>query len=245
MIDYSKLTGIVLSARNFGENDKILTVLTKERGKVELTAQRARRQNSLLFAVAQPFVYAEFIVTYKRNYTYLNSAECKDTFGDLREDFDAIMYATYFAEVAEYCTVEMQDERNILNLLYITFQAIRKKKMPLPLMKQVFEYRILQYHGVGLQVFQCIECGKEEELQYLSFERGGIFCEKCGRGKTDTVVNPTVLYTLQYIAAMPLPKLYSFILQPDIEMEVCWIIRRFFRMHMDHNFKSEKMLELL
>lgn len=245
MIDQSKLTGIVLSVRNLGENDKSLTVLTKERGKVQLTAQRARRQNSPLFTVSQPFVYAEFVVTYKRNYTYLNSAECRDTFGDFRDDFDAIMYATYFAEVAEYCTVEMQDERNILNLLYVTFQAIRRKKVPFSLMKSIFEYRILQYNGIGLQVSECIHCAKEKELHYLSFEKGGVLCDDCGQAGRDHPLNDTVLYTLQYIASMPIPKLYSFILQPEIEVEVRWIIHRFFRIHMDYNFKSENMLDLL
>ena len=245
MSDIAKLTGIVLSEHLIGENDKSLTVLTKERGKVQIMSQRSRRQNHKLFAASQPFVYGEFVVTFTRNYIYLNSAECKDTFGDIKRELDDICYATYFAEIAEYCTVEMQDERNILNLLYVTFLAMRKKLMSYPLMKSVYEYKILQYTGIGLSVFGCLNCGKSDDLSMLSFENGGVFCSECGKQIHGSQIKPSVLYTLQYLASIPLNKLYSFRLKPELETEVRWIIHRFFKMHVGHQFKSEKMLEII
>ena len=46
------------------------------------------------------------MVTDTRNYTYLNSAECKDYFYFLKKDLEDIYYSSYFAEVAEYFTME-------------------------------------------------------------------------------------------------------------------------------------------
>lgn len=244
MIDETKLTGIVLSVYPIGENDKRLTILTKERGKIQVISRRCRRQNHKLFAVSQPLIYGEFIVSYTRSYVYLNSASCKDSFGDIKSDFDGICYGTYFAEVTEYCTVEMQDERNTLNLLFVTLHALRKKLMPYSLIKSVFEYRILQYIGIGLQVFSCLNCGTTEHLELLSFENGGIFCKNCGKKLIGTHVDEAVLYTLQYVASMPLSQLYTFRLKEEVEIEFCWIVKRFFTLHMDHAFKSEKMLEI-
>ncbi len=245
MTERSKVTGIVLSVHNMGENDKSLTILTKERGKMQVISQRSRKQNHKLFAVSQPLTYAEFEVSYTRNYVYLNSAECKDTFGDLKGDLDSICYSTYFAEVAEKCTVEMQDERNILNLLFVTFHAMRKKQMPYALIKSVFEYKILQFIGVGLEVFSCLSCGKEENLRVLSFVEGGMFCTDCGKMHRGEHIEGNVVYTMQYVAAVPLTKLYSFTLTDKLQAEFCQIVRKFFAMNMDYDFKSVKMLELL
>ena len=55
------------------------------------------------------------MVTDTRNYTYLNSAECKDYFYFLKKDLEDIYYSSYFAEVAEYFTMEGQDERIVLD----------------------------------------------------------------------------------------------------------------------------------
>ena len=96
-------------------------------------------------------IYCEFMVTDTRNYTYLNSAECKDYFHFLKDNLEDIYYSSYFAEVAEYFTMEGQDERNILNLLFVTFLAMKKKLIPLSLIRRIYELKILQFAGFGLQ----------------------------------------------------------------------------------------------
>ena len=55
-----KVTGIVLSVYPIGENDRRLTILTKERGKVQVFARGCRKPNHPLFGVSQPLVFGEF-----------------------------------------------------------------------------------------------------------------------------------------------------------------------------------------
>ena len=77
----------------------------------------------------------------------------------------------------------------------------------------------------------------------LSFENGGMFCSKCGEKINGTHVEPAVLYTLQYITTVPLSRLYSFNLKEDVFLEFQWIVKHFFRIHADHKFKSQEMLD--
>ena len=120
MSEQTKVTGIVLSVYPVGENDRRLTIHTKERGKIQEFARGSSRPKHPLFGVTQPLIYCECMVTDTRNYTYLNSAECKDYFYFLKKDLEDIYYSSYFAEVAEYYTMKGQDERNIMNLLFDT-----------------------------------------------------------------------------------------------------------------------------
>ena len=221
MSEQTKVTGIVLSVYPVGENDRRLTILTKERGKIQVFARGCRKPNYPLFGVTQPLIYCEFMITEGRRYNYLNSAEGKNYFPHLKEDLESIYYSTYFAELAEYFTVEGMDERNILNLLFVTFSAMEKGKVPLPLIRRIYELKILQYYGIGMEVFQCISCGKTENLDTLSFEAGGVLCHDCAHGSArgGTHVEPAVLYTMQYILSIPLQRLYSFVLKSGISVD--------------------------
>lgn len=240
-----KVTGIVLSVYPIGENDRRLTILTKERGKIQVFARGCRKPNHPLFGVAQPLIFGEFMIVEGRTFTYLNTAEGKEYFSYLKTDLERIYYSTYFAELAEYFTVEGMDETNILNLLFVTFSAMRKNLVPLPLIRRIYEYKILQYYGIGLQCFQCLSCGKEENLNTLSIENGGIYCGDCGKGISGTHIEPSVLYALQYIGAAPLSRLYAFILKEEVFLEFQWIVKHFMRIHVEHTFKAEKMLDEL
>lgn len=247
MSEQTKVTGIVLSVYPVGENDRRLTILTKERGKIQVFARGCRKPNHPLFGVTQPLIYCEFMITEGRRYNYLNSAEGKNYFPHLKEDLEHIYYSTYVAELAEYFTVEGMDERNILNMLFVTFSAMEKDKVPLPLIRRVYELKILQYYGIGMEVFQCISCGRTENLDTLSFEAGGVLCHDCaGRNaKGGSHVEPAVLYTLQYVLSVPLTQLYSFVLKEEIFLEFQWIVKHFFRMHVEHRFKAAEMLDEL
>lgn len=80
MSEQTKVTGIILSVYPVGENDRRLTILTKERGKLQVFARGSRRPKHPLFGVHSRLYIVNLMVTDTRNYTYLNSAECKDYF---------------------------------------------------------------------------------------------------------------------------------------------------------------------
>ena len=198
-----------------------------------------------LFGVSEPLIYCEFMVTDTRNYTYLNSAECKDYFHFLKDNLEDIYYSSYFAEVAEYFTMEGQDERNILNLLFVTFLAMKKKLIPLSLIRRIYELKILQFAGFGLQCFQCVHCGNDENLIRISFEVGGMVCSTCAAKGQGREVSSSVLYVLQYVSSVPLNQLYSFALKETIEKEFEWVVNRYFTVHVEHKFKAAEMLAIV
>ena len=250
MSSQDKLTGIVLSEFPLGENDKRLTILSKETGKISVISRGCRKAKSHLHAVSQAVTYGDFLISRSRNYNYLASGECRDSFGYLKDDLDRILYATYFCEVAEYFTVEDQDEREILNLLFLTFTAMKKDLIPLPLIRRIFEFRILAAAGLGMQCHSCVHCGKDEDLIVMSPVHGGTLCISCASApeqafRSGAFVNlsPESLYALQYTAALPLKELYSFQLQGQTRREYEAAVADYFRIQADHRFRSEVMLD--
>ncbi len=67
MAQHLRVHGIVMRYANYRDNDRMLTIFTKESGRLDAKANGCRRPNSPLLPCSQPFVYGEFLVYYTKN----------------------------------------------------------------------------------------------------------------------------------------------------------------------------------
>ena len=102
MAETVTFTGMVLIASPMKEYDKRIEVLTKERGRISAFARGARKPNSALSACTVPFTFGKFTFYEGRNAYNLVSGEIGTYFEEITTDYDALCYASYFAEMIQY-----------------------------------------------------------------------------------------------------------------------------------------------
>lgn len=141
------VSGMVLACAPAGEYDRRLTLLTRERGKITVFARGARRPTSSLLGVTSTFAFAVFHLTEGRSAYNLREAELIAYFSVLREDIESVCYASYFAEFAGYYAKENLTDPALLNLLYKTFQALEKKRIPNVLIRAIYELKLMVING--------------------------------------------------------------------------------------------------
>lgn len=240
------LTGIVLSVSLIGDFDKRVVILTKERGKITAFAKGVRRPGSPLMAVCQPFTFGKFTVYEGFDAYRLIQAEVEDYFTELKEDLEGICYGTYFCEFVDYLTVENNCNKQVLGLLYASLRALTKKIVEYPLIRYVFEIKILALEGQGMHCFSCVKCGEETPLIAFDSESGGLLCPQCkGKGKSPVLIQESTVYTLQYVISSPLEKLYSFRVSEAVLKELSRICVRYREQYVGKNFKSLEILDTL
>lgn len=243
MGDVITLTGMILVAAPIKEYDKRIELLTKERGRISAFAQGARKQNSALSACTIPFTFGEFQLYEGRSSYNLQSAVISNYFGEIAQDYDALCYASYFAEVAQYLSRENIEAGNELNLIYITLKAIIAGKVPLKLIKIIYEMRYLALEGEGIELFTCLHCGTGEAYDVYMRE-GGLICADCA-SKDKNLMNEYPIrlsrdarYTLQYILSSRVEKLYTFTVSDEVLEELQHFMKRYLARYMPHRFKT-------
>ena len=238
------VTGIILYATPVGEYDKRLVALTKERGKITIFANGARRANSQLRVVAQSFVMGEFTVIQGRDAYNLVKAEVKEYFREIQNDMEKMCYASYFCELMSYFTREGDSCKDNLNLLYVTLKALIDGRISGVLIRYIYELKLMDIEGQGIHAFNCVKCGDKEDIAYFNAKSGGLLCRKCA-AKQENVkkVSDTFIYTVQYVLASPISELYTFSLKEKSEKEYCSIIEEFRREYVDRHFNSLDILE--
>ena len=215
MSDLITVQGVVISAMPVGEYDKRIVLLTRERGKISAFAKGARRLNSPFMAAADPFVFGNFTLYEGRTSYNLNQVSVTHHFVELATMQPGVYYGYYFLELADYFGREGTDEKEMMNLLYVTVKALMNQQLDNRLIRCIYEL-----HGI-----LCISCalGKRDARR----------------------ISPSALYAMRYIATAPMGRLYSFRVEPEVLLELEQIIHLYTARNTDRKFKSLQILEVM
>jgi DNA repair protein RecO (recombination protein O) len=245
---------MVLTASPVKEYDKRIELLTKEYGRISAFVTGARKVNSILSACAIPFTFGTYQLYQGRSSYNVHSAQIKTYFSTIADDFDRLCYASYFAEMAQYFTRENVEAHGELLLLYVTCSALTKGKVSMPLIRTIYEMRMMQIQGEALEVFQCLKCGKKESGFPVYISKGGCLCPECvdhyfhadqshmTLKEKGFRLSGDALYALQYVLTAPLEKLYTFRVSREVEQELASFMKEYLNRYLHHSFRSLEFL---
>lgn len=244
-MNQEKVIGMVLSATPVGDYDKRLLILTKERGKIAAFAKGARRPNCALLASSQPFVFGSFQLYQGRNSYTVSTAEVSNYFEGLRDNFEAACYGFYFCEFAEYLSRENMEASDFLKLLYQTMKALIKNTIDFALIRYIFELKMMAFNGEAPQVFECVKCASHTPGYVFYPGSGGLVCNSCAAsGKGGILLDEASLYTMQYILATPVEKLYTFKVSHPVMEKLKEVTKAYLSVYINHSFRSLEFLEV-
>ena len=214
---YMTIQGIVLRVTDYNDRDALLTLLTRDSGKLTVKARGLRRKNSPLIAPCQLLAYGEFtLFEYRGQYT-VNEAHSIELFTALRRDLNKLSLGTYFAQTAEVLSQEDYPSPELLSLLLNCLYALTKLDVPEAQVKAVFELRAACLSGYTPDLFGCHICGNQNPERF-DISAGQLECIGCRSGESRGIrmpVNSSVLEAMRYISLCDPRKLFSFRIGED------------------------------
>lgn len=176
------IDGLVLRELNSGENDKLLLVLTADRGKIWITAKGGRSIKSQKSAICRAFTYAEFEIYDKNNIFYLSGGSPNKAFFAYKTDLDGYALASYITAICEEITGEDAEAEQILRATLNSFYAIENQLYPLEQIKAAYEIFAAAISGFAPDLSSCGRCHKPfdvDEKLWLDVMNGRVICSKC------------------------------------------------------------------
>ncbi len=179
-----RVDAVVLRHSDYGEADRLLTLFTRQRGKMRVVAKGARKIASRKAGHIEPFTHVKLQLATGRDMFILTQADTVDAYLPLRDDLILTSHASYVLELLDRFTYEDETEHPTIFRLVTESLSRLASGADVWLVLRFYEMRLLDQLGFRPQLFECVNCGREiqAEDQFFSFSAGGVICPRCGQG---------------------------------------------------------------
>jgi DNA repair protein RecO (recombination protein O) len=173
---------VLLGAVAYGESDRVVTLFTRELGKVGAMARGARKSRSRFGAALSLYVLGEAALRERRGaeLLFLESFHAVRDFSGLASDPVRMGHAAYATEIARELTPPHRADPPLLELLVELYEVVARTP-PRAGTLRAFELALLGEIGLRPMLDGCVACG-DEEADLVDAARGGLVCGRCAGG---------------------------------------------------------------
>jgi len=207
-MEYIKVKGIVCRIVEYKESDKILSVLTFEKGKMSIVAKGVKKRGAKFAHAARLFYCGEFECVISQGMPVLTGASMIKDFFEITGDIETLYYASHFMDVASCFIQEDQEAKEQMALLLNSLYLLMKHDNPYKLLTAILEFRFAALEGAAPVTDVCVDCKKEltdDQSYSFSLVEDGVSC--C---KTGTPISSSVLMAIDHICNEESNKIYFF-----------------------------------
>jgi DNA repair protein RecO (recombination protein O) len=242
-----RVRAVVLRRVSTGETDRVVTLFTREHGKIGAIAKGARGARSRLGAATEPGICFRGLLAVGQNLEVLTQAEVIETYPALRRDLTRLGYASYFLELVDAAVEDRQPAPDVWDLLTSALGALETIETP-DLLARALELRLLDHLGLLPDLSCCVLDGGSlpEEAALFHPKRGGLICPRCAVTNHGAVrITDETLTALRTLACRGLGAILPPATPPSerARAELARVLAPTMRAHLDAPLRSLQFLD--
>ena len=193
-----RVEAVVLRHSDWGEADRLITLYSREHGKLRSVVKGARRIKSRKAGHLEPFTRVALLLARGRDLWIITQAETLDAFLPIGQDLACTANASYVLELLDRFTIDEGENRALYALLVETLERLSSGQDAF-LVLRFFELRLLDLLGFRPELLACVKCRKPilAQDQFFSAQQGGVLCPPCGAGGAGVV--PLSMTSLKFL----------------------------------------------
>jgi DNA repair protein RecO (recombination protein O) len=226
----------ILKKNIYGEADFILSIFTRDYGKITGFARNAKKSSKRFGGRLEPFIHLR--IRFRERSGRMNFVEDCETisvFSNFMRNVDLFALGSFIMENIEILVPKEEPNEKTFSLLVDTFSSLDSGRPGLPELLR-FQLSILKLSGLMPSLHSCAECGRViDNRSPFSIKKGGFICSNCRSSKTRGLV-----LSRNFL-------LDSRAIDEDHGMALKYInlFRKFTEYHTGKEFKSFKFIEEL
>lgn len=238
-----KCEGIVIRSTDYGESNKVVTIYTREWGKIGVMARGAKKPKSRLSAITQLFTHGYFLVQKGTGLSGLQQGEMVTSMRSIHEDIFLTAYASYVVELLDKSTEDQKVNPFLFELLYQTLHFLNEGYDP-EILVDIFEMKMLNVLGLHPILNQCSVCGRTDGSFSFSIREGGFICHRClDKDPYHLKLHPATVKLLRLFYSINLSRLGNISVKDETKQEIKKVISTYYDEYSGLHLKSKKFLK--
>ncbi len=240
---------------NFGEADRLLTIMTPEWGKLRVMAKGVRKITSRKAGHVELFTRVKLLLARGRTFDIVSQAEMIDPYRPLREDLLRGSTAHYLSELIDAFAQEGSEDHALYELLVEGLSWVADSPDP-ALAARYFEMRLLTITGYRPQLFKCVRTGEPVNLELsgvpeplnVSFSplEGGVLSPTAARLSRDAMPVPvSALRLLRVLQTRRFEEINALEITAPVHAQVEQTMRRYMAFVLERTLRSTHFLRQL
>jgi DNA repair protein RecO len=231
---------VVVLRHEHGEADRLIVLLTKDRGKLSALARGARRSQKRFGGCLELGSLLQVVLTDKGRGSWLSIEEAQLLDGHHRVSSDLLRIAqmAYSCELAAALVPEDQAEKLVFNELVKILETLDQRALASEDLR-AYELSLVSIVGFAPQLNCCVTCGRERSAHWF-FDpvQGGIVCQACANVSQSIALDPQALKLLRALQAGEAHKQAT----PATRVVVREVLARLIDCHISMPLQSKKFL---
>ncbi len=230
---------LVIKEMNVGENDRLVTLFSKEHGIIKAFASGAKGIKSKKGAATSLLTYGNFAIKNKNGSLRIYEATPITMFFGAGDDIVVLTLAQYFCELGLNFAVNGANNNEFLRLILNSLHFLTVEKRNPSLIKAITELRTASIAGYTPNLIACDNCGKfEDDVMFFNAQEGVITCGECPREGNVIPIDRTMLSAMRHIVYSEFKKIYSFEIPDDRAKLLSDLTSEYLTTQTDYRFKT-------
>ncbi len=239
-----KVLAVVLNSREMRDAHRVLTLFSKEQGKIQVVAHGVTKPTSRKRGAVQPFAVTDFMLRQGKSLDSVSQCEGREFFPELWADLDKLLYAGHMAELVDALTVEGDPHEAVFVQIIKTLRELDKTVDP-ELVSRWFELRLMALLGYLPYLNGCVDCGAELNGPTVRFsaQAGGLICFNCAAGEEYITCNRGTVAIMHTLLNWEIDKIDRLRAAQLSRAQMRTIMREYLQWHMEKRCRSLQFMD--
>ena len=233
----------------FKEADKIVTIYTKDYGKITAIAKGVRKTKSKFGSSLEILTHSVFLLYKGRNIDIVSQTEILESFFSTSKNVIKFAFAANCVEMVNKLTEEREINIGLFNLLKEVLHYLRKTDDP-KLLTLSSKWQTMSLLGYRPSINRCCRCNKGVEDQkemYFNVKEGGLVCNHCIAEDNEGCISVSLYFVklLRKILITHLSTISNATIPDNKMKELEKITNIYIGYHSEKSFKTDRFLKSL